>query len=165
MALDAAAEAEVKRLYVETNVPVVQIGEQFGMAPTSVCRLARTRGWPMRWERMGRSPRTMQPSTPKARNALVHRLCRTIDKKLDQMEKGMESGKLNSSDYERDAKAVGSMIGGMEKVAATGADTDKEPKPKSAEPAAASEAERIRREIVERFERLQRSRNAATGSR
>ncbi len=164
MALDKAAEAEIKRLYLETNVTLVKIGEQFGIAASSISRLARTRGWPMRWERMGRSPRTMQSSTPKARAALVHRLCIAIDKKLDQMETNMASGKLGSSDYERDAKAVGSMINGMEKVAVAGADADKEQKPKSAGPAAATEADRIRREIVERFERIQRRRNAERGS-
>ncbi len=37
---------------------------------------------------------------------LAHRLCDAITKKLEQMEKGMESGELNSSDYERDAKSV-----------------------------------------------------------
>ena len=76
----------------------------------------------------------------------------------------MESGELSSSDFERDAKSVGSMISGMEKVAAGSSDGDKEPKPNAAEHTVAK-VERIRREIVQRFERLQRSRNAVPRSR
>jgi hypothetical protein len=61
------------------------------------------------------------------------------------------------------------MIGGMNKVAAADTDADTKQKPKSAEPAAAapddaSEAERISREIIERFERIQRRREAEGGS-
>lgn len=164
MALDDAAVAEIQRLYAGTKVTVAQIGDQFGVSPSAICKLARQRGWPTRSELMGRSPRRGQPSTPKARAMLAHRLCDAIIKKLDQMEKGMESGELNSSDYERDAKSVGSMISGMEKVAAVGSDGDKKRTPKTAE-TAFSDVERIRREIVERFERLQRSRNAAPRSR
>ena len=54
------------------------------------------------------------------------------------------------------------MIGGMEKVAATGAHADKErkPKPAAATPTTLGEAERLHREIIERFERIQRRRNA-----
>jgi len=103
MALDDAAVAEIQRLYADTKVTVAQIGEQFGVSPSAICKLARKRGWPTRGELMGRSPRRGQPSTPKARAMLAHRLCDAITKKLDQMEKGMESGELNSSDYERDA--------------------------------------------------------------
>lgn len=159
MALDDAAVAEIQRLYASIKVTVAQIGEQFGISPSAVSKLARKRGWPMRGELMGRSPRGGLPSTPKARAVLAQRLCDAISKKLDQMEKGMESGDLSSADYERDAKSLGSMISGMEKVAAVSSDGDKERKPKAAEPAVA-EVERIRREVVERFERLQRSRNA-----
>jgi len=57
---------------------------------------------------------------------LAHRLCDAITKKLEQMEKGMESGELNSSDYERDAKSVAQIISGMEKVAAVGSNGDKQ---------------------------------------
>jgi hypothetical protein len=119
----------------------------------------------MRWEVMGRAPRVSGLSTPKARAKLADRLCNAITKKLEQMEKGMKSGELGSADFERDAKAVASMIGGMEKVAATVTDADEERQPKSASAGAhAGEAERLHREIIERFERIQRRRNAQAGS-
>ena len=163
MALDDAAVAEIQRLYADTKVTVAQIGERFGVSASAICKLARKRGWPTRLELIGSSPRRGLPSTPKARAVLAQRLCDAISKKLDQMEKGMECGDLSSADYERDAKSLGSMISGMEKVAAVSSDGDKKRKPQAAEPTVA-EVERVRREIVERFERLQRSRNAAPRS-
>jgi len=113
----------------------------------------------------------------KARATLARKLCDAITRKLEQMEKGMRSGELGSADFERDAKAVAAMIGGMEKVAATVADADEARQPKSASagtrdeagcsPGAGpgcGEAERLHREIIERFERIQRRRNAERGS-
>ena len=165
IALDDAALAEVERLYRGSELTLNAIGERYGRTASGISKLARKNGWPMRWERMGRAPSTREPSAPKARSLLVHRLCDAITRKLDQMEKDMASGKLGSEDYERDAKSVASMIGGMDKVAAKVTDADKERKPKPAgAPAAASEAERISREIIERFERIQRRRNAEGGS-
>ena len=169
MALDDAAMAEIERLYRERKLTLVAIGKQFNRSPSGISRLARTRGWPMRWELMGYAPRFRAPSTPRMRAVLALRLCDTITKKLEQMEKGMQSGELGSADYERDAKSVGSMIAGMEKVTATGTDADEERQPKSASASAsegpgASEAERLHREIIERFERIQRRRIAEAGS-
>ena len=43
MALDDAAVAEIQRLYADIKVTVAQIGEHFGISPSAVCRLARTR--------------------------------------------------------------------------------------------------------------------------
>jgi hypothetical protein len=98
-------------------------------------------------------------------------LCAAITTKLEQMEKGMKSGELGSADFERDAKAVGSMLGGLEKVTATTPDADKERQPKSTNSAASAasaagsgEAERLHREIIERFEHLQRRRKTERGS-
>ncbi len=169
MALDDAAIAEIKRLYGECELTLVEIGRRYNISPTGISKLARKHGWTMRWELMGRAPRASGLSTPRARERLLRRLCDTITRKLEQMEKGMKSGELNSADHERDAKAVASMIGSMEKVAATVTDADEERQPKSASPGASegpdlSEAERLHREIIERFERIQRRRNAEAGS-
>lgn len=103
-----------------------------------------------------------------ARARLAVKLCKTITAKLEQMEQGMKSGELASADFERDAKALASMIGGMEKVTATVEDAGKERQPKSASAGAdgvpaTGEAERLHREIIERFERIQRRRDAEAG--
>lgn len=169
MALDDAALAEIERFYRAGDLTLVEIGRRFDRSATGISALARSHGWPMRWEVMGRAPKASGLSGPRARARLARRLCDTITKKLEQMEKGMKRGELNSADYERDAKAVASMIGGMEKVAATVTDADEERQPKSAstgtsEGSGAGEAERLHREIIERFERIQRRRNAEAGS-
>jgi hypothetical protein len=164
MALDKAALAEIERLYRADTQTLVQIGARYGLEPTAISRLARTHGWPMRYERMGRKPRHVIPSTPKVRAMLALRLCDVIKLKLEQMEADMASGELSSQDYERDAKAVAAMIGSVDRTHTTDPDAKKTPKPQSAEPAAVSDVERIHREIIERFERIQRRRNAAGGS-
>jgi hypothetical protein len=167
MARDDAALAEIERLYRAGELTLVEIVLRCDRSAAAISKLARSRGWPMRWEVMGRAPKVSGLSAPKARAKLAHRLCNAITKKLEQMEKGMQSGELGSADFERDAKAVASMIGGMEKVAATVPNADQERQPTSASPspsANAGEAERLHREIIERFERIQRRRNAAAGS-
>ena len=40
MALDDAAGAEIQRLYADTKVTVAQIGDQFGVSPSAICKLA-----------------------------------------------------------------------------------------------------------------------------
>ena len=167
MARDDAALAEIERLYRAGELTRVEIGCRFDRSAAAISKLARSRGWPMRWEVMGRAPKVSGLSAPKARAKLANRLCNAITKKLEQMETGMKSGELGSADFERDAKAVASMIGGMQKVAATVADAEQERQPKSASASAGAntgEAERLHREIIERFERIQRRRNAAAGS-
>jgi len=165
MALDKAAVAEIKRLYHGSELTLDEIGEQYGLAATSVSRLARTQGWLMRSVMRGNAPRRHLPTTEKARELLAHQLCDAITSKLKQMETDMTSGRLTSQDYERDTNSVSAMIGGLEKVTATATHADKERKPKCAEPAPpADAAERLHREIVERFERLQRRRNSQAGS-
>ena len=170
MALDDASLAEVGRLYREGRLKLAEIGRPYGLAPSAISHLARVHGWPMRGKLKARAPQVTALSTPKTR-ALARRLCDAITKKLEHMEKGMTSGELSSADYERDAKAVGSMVGGLQKVAATVKDADEERQPKSASSATSAapatgsgEAERLHREIIERFERIQRRRDAERGS-
>ena len=82
------------------------------------------------------------------------------------MDKAMTEGELSSADFERDAKAVGSMLGGLEKAAMVpDAEKDRQPKPTiPTADATGGEAERLHREIIERFERIQRRRDAEAGS-
>jgi len=164
-ALDEATIARVKIDYEESSLTVVAIGEKYKVSPSYVCRLARERGWMMRTHRLGRRPRTTAPSAM-ARELIAHRLGGLINKKLDQMEKAMESGELGPADLERDAKTVGSMIGGLQKVVPV-PEEDKVSKLDVAQPAStdnADEVERLQREIIERFERIERRRHAEGGS-
>jgi hypothetical protein len=169
MALDEAALAEMKRLHQANELTLTEIGVRFGLSASMVSKVARQNGWPSRTELKGRSPRTLQWVTERARTRLVRRLYETIGMMLEQMEADMKGGNLKAQDFERVGKSVAAMIGGLSKATATEPDGDQKKKsPKSAEPAespAADEAERLHREIIERFERVQKRRNAEAGSK
>ncbi len=89
----------------------------------------------------------------------MRRLYDTMGMMLLQMEADMRSGKLTGPDYERTGKSLAAIIGSLGKATATEPDGDEKKKPKAAEPAApaADDAERLHREIIERFERIQRA--------
>ena len=165
MAFDAATKAAIRIDYEESDLTLVAIGLKYGCSPSYVSRLAREGGWLMRSERLGRTPRSHPPWSLQARETIAQRLSRVINKKLDQMEKGMESGSLSPEDVERGAKTVGSMIGGFDKVLARsdGPDEDKQRTSPAAAPGSIDEVERLQREIIERFERIQRRREAERG--
>jgi hypothetical protein len=166
MVLDQEALAEMKRLHQGNELTLAEIGARFGRSATSVTKLAHKYGWTPRSELLGYAPRLKLPTTPRALELVVVRMCGTIVMKLDQMEKGMQSGTLTSEDCERDAKSLATLVGNTLKALATGPDAqkhaNKEQQPATFEPAPVSdEAERLHREIVERFERIQRSRELA----
>jgi hypothetical protein len=163
MPFDDVTMAEIKCLYEADEITVAEIAVRYGRSSAGISRLARTNGWVMRSELRGYAPRNSVPSTPKARELLVARICDVIGTKLKQMEAQMQTGELGSEDFERDAKSVALMVGSVDK--ATGPDGDQKKKPKAAETAAptADDAERLHREIIERFERIHARRNAQSG--
>jgi hypothetical protein len=166
MALDPAMLAPMKVDYEESSLTVAAIGEKYGCSASYVSRMARTHGWILRTQRLGRTPRAPAVLSQQARALIAHRMCSIINKKLDQMEKDMDSGVLTSPDLERDSKTIGSMVIGVEKIVPR-SEEDKESKRDAAEAAPVAEddaVERLQREIIERFERIQRRRDAARGS-
>lgn len=100
--------------------------------------------------------------TRKAQKDLVARLYRAISTKLEQMETRMANGEERSAqDEEREARALSTMIRNFEKVteAATEFDSTRKPaKPNEADNTA--DAERMRREIAARLEKLTGKRDA-----
>ena len=166
-AFSDATIALIKIDYEESSLTVVAIGEKYGISAPYVSRIARERGWILRTQRLGRRPRTKSPMSNAGRALISHRLCGVINRKLDQMENDMESGALSSADLERDAKTIASMIGGMQKVGPVQTE-DKVSKFDAVRPAAVAdtdEVERLQREIVERFEQIERRRAAEAGPR
>ena len=164
MAIDAATLALIKVDYEESDLTVVKIGLKYDRSPSYISRLAREECWLLRSERLGRRPRSGPPRSVLAREAIAQRLSRVINKKLDQMEQGMETGELSAEEAERGAKMVGSMLGGFERVAAA-PEEDNVRNSKAANADTADEVERLQREIIERFERIQRRREIEGGSR
>ncbi len=177
--LDEAELAVMQWEYEETPLTVDEVGLRHGCSGQTVCKIAKRNGWKLRGRRNGaavrRSPAAGAPAVastaalrvrPVQAPGIAQRLCNVINRKLDQMEKDMQSGELSSADLERDAKTIASMIGGMQKVTPT-PDEDKVSKPDAARVATvdnAEEVERLQREIVERFERIQSRREAEGGS-
>ena len=166
MALDAATIALIKVDYVESDLTVEQIGLKYGRSSSFICRLAREGGWLMRSERMGWRPRSGSVPSHMAREAIAKRLARFINSKLDHLEIGMQNGTLSPDDAERGAKSVATIIGGFDKVMARPElpDEDKRKTGQHDNVGSVDAIERLQREIIERFERIQRRREAARGS-
>jgi hypothetical protein len=88
-----------------------------------------------------------------SQRAVIGRLYRAISLKLEHMEKRMASGEARSAqDEERESRALASLINNFEKVTEAVAELDTDGDEQRARVGA--DAERMRREIAERLERL-----------
>jgi hypothetical protein len=93
--------------------------------------------------------------TRDARKSIVGRLYRAISLKLEHMEKRMASGEPRSAqDEERESRALATLINNFEKVTEAVAELDKDGNAGRAAARDGADAERMRREIAERLERL-----------
>lgn len=97
--------------------------------------------------------------TRDARKSIVGRLYRAISLKLEHMEKRMASGEARSAqDEERESRALATLINNFEKVTEAVAELDKDGNAgragARASTSSSADAERMRREIAERLERL-----------
>lgn len=182
--LKDAQWAEVRALYESGEGTVRGIADRFGITDTGLQTRARREGWLRRAGRTSskvgtRGPATAVPPghpTRAVRQALIRRLYKAIDMKLKHWEDRMTGGEMLSvADSERMAKEVTTMIGGFEKVAETEGAIEKRDANTAAATAAAGtrgrgkrsadaadgsadpsggDAERMRREIAARLERL-----------
>ncbi len=163
MPFTPADETEIQHLYFANELTLEKIGARYGRSPAAIAKLAHRRGWPKRHELAGTARRS-QIVIARALEEVLMRMCGAMNAKLEQMEKGMQTGEVSSEEFERDAKAVAAMATVTQKALAASTDAKKECQPKSSEPLApADEVERLQREIMERFERLQRRRNSEAG--
>lgn len=91
------------------------------------------------------------------RASVANRLYRAIDTKLNRLEARMHSGEtLSPADSERETRELGTMVRSFEKLTELAAESDA-PRGQAAERRqliTAEDAERMRREIAERLERL-----------
>lgn len=165
MAFSEADLAEMKRLHQANVLTLDEIAEQFGIAATTVSKIARTHGWPSRSELKGRAARSFRRVSAQAEARLLRQLYDTTLRMLAQMEAEMAGGNLGTQDIERAAKAVAAMVGSVGKVTMAGPDGDTTQTPDADESRdSAANVERLKREIIERFESIQRRRNAEGGS-
>ncbi len=165
---DEQTWAQVRRAYADVSVPLSEIATRFGLTPMRIGARAKQESWPGREQRTRKRPRRATASsdgdpekrTPPAalpsrgaRRALTARLYRAISLKLEHMEKRMASGKARSAqDEERESRALATLINNFEKVTEAVAELDTEGNACAA--GAGADAERMRREIAERLERL-----------
>lgn len=175
MQVDDETWAAVRRAYADASVPLAEIARRFGPTPLSIGARAKREGWAGREARMrqrgwatikkanppaarpaGRSTKTSTLPSRGAQRALIGRLYRAISLKLEHMEERMASGEDRSAqDEERESRALATLISNFEKVteAVAGLDKDRDA-PTRAAGTTSADAERMRREIAERLERL-----------
>ena len=177
MQVDDDTWAAVRRAYADVALPLSEIAARHGLTPLAIGARASREGWPGREERRrkaggsarrSKAKKAHASATPEgkraakgglptrgAQRALIGRLYRAISLKLDHMEKRMASGEARSAqDEERESRALATLISNFEKVteAVAGLDTDRDAA--RAPGTAGADAERMRREIAERLERL-----------
>jgi hypothetical protein len=179
MQLDDETWAAVRSAYEDPAVSLAEIAARFGLTPQRIGVKAKKEGWKARErppkprvtakrpssskrpapanDRLSAKTSASQTSLPTrgAQKQLVGRLYRAISLKLEHMEKRMASGEARSAqDEERESRALATLINNFEKVteAVTELDRDRDIARSSGAPG--SDAERMRREIAERLERL-----------
>jgi hypothetical protein len=153
--------ALIRLAYADALRPLAAIAAEHGVTRQSIAARARREKWPPRGSPAIRRPEKKPAGkarlpTRKARTAMVARLYRAISLKLEQMETRMASGEARSAqDEERESRALATMITNFEKVTEAAAELDRNRDAAGrAEGARGADAERMRREIAERLERL-----------
>lgn len=164
--------AEVKRLYVESDETIQSIAEKCGVCLSTLFRRRAREGWPRRWQRRGRAVGATGPlavSSDPARTArltLEKRLYQVMILKLEKLEQRMNSGQaVTPADNEREAREIGTMIRGFEKVKEVGAgDGNSESVGIHPGLGIAADTGRMRQEIADRLERLHQRWKSEGGS-
>ena len=185
MQVDEATWAEVRRAYTGGSEPLKAIAARFGLTPQRIGLKAKREGWtrsgPARSTAAPAPEDTVQDQPParrtasrgrrgalptrSAQKAVIARLYRAITLKLEHMEMRMASGEARSAqDEERESRALATLISNFEKVTEAVAELDRERDAVRAAGRAGTDAERMRREIAERLERLGGGRPSGSGS-
>ena len=173
--------ARLRRAYETTSEPLKDMAGRSGVTVQRLVARARKEGWAARAAAPRERTRKAAPSgvgstrslaaakanpaavpprraglpTRHTQRALIGRLFRAISLKLEHMEERMASGEARSAqDEERESRALATLISNFEKVTEAGAELDKDRDTARAAGTAGADAERMRREIAERLERL-----------
>jgi hypothetical protein len=158
---DAKARAHV--LVTTTNQTQAEIAKAVGRSVTTICRWIARESW-LRPGTEDKPPREPNFSRKRADLAIAKRMHKVIMRNLDEMEQGIESGKLTPADAERKSKALASMIGGYGRVKEAPDAAKASKRGKTVKAGSIDDRERLQREIIERFARIERRREAARGS-
>lgn len=105
--------------------------------------------------------RPLPPAKKVSEKVMIARLYRAIDEKLKNLEARMGSDKdLSTAESERETRELGVMIRSFEKVTECATEIENRRRAKAPERSGEADAERMRREIAERLERLTSQGNA-----
>ena len=181
MQVDDETWAAVRLAYEDAEASLKEIAARFGLTPQRIGIRAKKEGWTARGTHRTRSATASKKSgksedaagcvateaeQPRARRsaglptrgaqrALIGRLYRAISLKLEHMEMRMASGEARSAqDEEREGRALATLISNFEKVTEAVAELDRDKDAARAAGRIGADAERMRREIAERLERL-----------
>ena len=180
MQVDDETWAAVRRAYENPSETLTEIAARFTLSRQRIVARAKKEGWPQRpaaRRRRGVGASAAQPETTPAvtekeantkapvrqtglptrgaKRALIGRLYRAISLKLEHMEMRMASGEVRSAqDEERESRALATLINNFEKVTEAVAELDRDKTRARAAGRVGADAERMRREIAERLERL-----------
>lgn len=141
----------LERAYCHTTVNVLDIAARFGICVSTIYNRRARFGWPPR--RAGAIKRTSLQNQESRidEGDLIERFFVLISLKLEQMEKDMVGKpEHTSSDHERHARAIGTLVRSYEKVSGV----KREGGHGSTDGADSPEAEGIRRELAEQIVRL-----------
>lgn len=175
MQVDDETWAAVRSAYETASGSLAEIGAPFGLSRQRIAARAKKEGWPKRPDsprpRTGAEGAASERSknralpTRKTQRALIARLYDAINLKLEHMEARMASGKVRSAqDEERENRALATLINNFEKVTEAVAELDRNKPRARAAGRVGADAERMRREIADRLERLGGGGTAGRGS-
>jgi len=175
MQVDDETWAAIRRACEAGAASLTSIAAGYGLTRHRIAARAKKEGWGRRPTGAGRAAAPASKRDPKppaaaaapamtgkgglptrgTRRAVVGRLYRAISLKLEHMEKRMASGEARSAqDEERESRALATLIGNFEKVTEAVAELDKDTGAPRGGSRGRADAERMRREIAERLERL-----------
>jgi len=158
--LDEATWVEVRYEFESGTLPVRRVASMYGITHAAIYDRAGREGWRLRSER-GRRGSGLRRGRGMTRPAETHeerhqRFYRIIDRLLEKMESNViNSPDLSPQDQERSAKALSSTLMTVERVTELAGEMLKGgAKAEGDTSDGDAEAQRMRREIAERLERL-----------
>lgn len=148
----------VEDAYRTTTEPIAVIAKRYSISAGAVSHRRTKFGWPPR--RAGAIKKQAKP-VPKRlsdKAAIVARIYRLINLKLEQLEKDMSRpGERTPADHERETRALGTLVRNYERVSGLEREGNHDGKQDGEEPERRAEAEAIRRELAEQIVRLRQT--------
>ncbi len=167
MRLDEASWAAIRHALTETDESKVAIARSYGIAVSTIARHAAKEGWKRRPNVGAPTPKSPALAAGRPRVAVavgqgserpevrLARMMGLVDMQLEKLERRMGSPDgTTPQDEERDIRTLNATIGCLEKITEVGTELAKTRTAEGGAAAGAHETERLRREIVERLERL-----------